>query len=102
MKGLSCAFAVAAMVALAGTASAQPLQLTNAQLDHVTGGASSITLFGGGASGDLGALTTVTALNQVMGANAAAQADVTSIATSTIPGPGAAAASLLSVTLTSP
>ena len=101
-KGLYLAFALGTMVAFAGGASAQPLQLTNMQLDHVTGGATSITLFAGGAIGNLGALTNVTATNAVAGVNAAAAADVTSIATSTIPGPGAQAASFLNVIVTSP
>jgi hypothetical protein len=102
-KALYGALVGAAMLGLAGAASAQqPVQLTNAQLDHVTAGATSTTLFGGLALGNLGSAVVVTAANAVAGTSAAAAADVTSIATSTIPGPGATAASGLVVTLTSP
>lgn len=102
-KALYCAIAGAAMFGFVGTASAQqPVQLTNADLDSVTAGATSTTLFGGLAAGNLGAAVVITALNTVVGTNAAAAADVTSVATSTTPGPGAVAASALTVTLTSP
>ena len=102
-KALYGALVGAAMLGFAGTASAQaPIQLTNAQLDRVTAGATSTTLFGGLAAGNLGAAVLVAAINTVAGSSAAAAADVTSVATSTIPGPGAVAGSALVVTITSP
>lgn len=102
-KALYAALVGAALLGLTGAASArEPMQLTNAQLDNVTAGATSVTLFAGGALGNLGSAVVVTAANAVLGTNAAAAADVTSIATSTIPGPGAQAVSGLVVTLTSP
>jgi hypothetical protein len=102
-KALYVALVGAALLGLTGAASArEPITLTNAQLDNVTAGAISVTLFAGGALGNLGSAVTVTGVNAVAGTSAAAAANVTSIATSTIPGPGAAAASGLVVTITSP
>ena len=102
-KALYGALVGAAMFAFAGTASAQqPVQLTDAQLDGVTAGATSTTLFAGAATGNIAAAVVVGSLNLVAGTSALASSDVTSVAASTIPGIGAAAASGLVVTITSP
>jgi len=102
-KVLHCALAGVAVLTFASAAFAQePTRLSNAQLDSVTAGATSTTLFAGGALGNLGSAVGVIAINQVSGTSAAAAADVTSIASSTKPGPGAQAVSALVTTITSP
>lgn len=93
----------AAMFGLASAAYAQgPVQLTNNQLDNVTAGATATSLGFGGAVGTLFSGVAITADTGVLGANAAADGDVLSIAASFSPGPGAAAASQLTIVLTSP
>jgi hypothetical protein len=93
----------AVMLSFVGVASAEePLQLTNSQLDRVTAGASSATLFAGAAAGTLLSAVGVNSFNRVIGPNAAAAANVTSIAASFTPGPGASAGAALTVLLTSP
>lgn len=92
-----------ALIGLAGSASAKDLQpLSNAQMDHVTAGATSITVGAGIAAGTILSGVGVTLATQVIGPNAAALGDVTSIAASFSPGPTAVAGSQLQAVLTSP
>jgi hypothetical protein len=101
-KALFCALAGAAMLSLAGAASAQPLQLTNAQLDRVTAGATSLSTFTGVVSGNISAALVLLSTNTVAGTTASAISSITGAAASTVPGIGASAADTLTVTLTSP
>jgi hypothetical protein len=102
-KALYSALAGVAVLALSsGAFASEPMSLSNTQLDSVTAGATSVTQFFGASQGNLGSAVLVNAINQVAGPNAAAAADVTSVATSTIPGAGAAAVSALRVAITSP
>lgn len=98
----------AAILGLAGVANAEdrshqtPIQLTNAQLDGVTAGATAIGVGLGAAFGTLFSGVAIGIDTAVLGHNAAAVASVTSASASFTPGPGAAAASALSILLTSP
>lgn len=95
--------AAAAMLVVANGADAQgPVQLTDNQLDGVTAGAVAIGTGFGGAAGTLASAVGITIHTGVFGAGAFAAGDVTSIAASFSPGPGARAASSLSLGLTSP
>jgi hypothetical protein len=98
----------AAILALAGTASAEdrnhpaPVRLSDAQMDGVTAGATAIGIGAGAAVGTLFSGTAILVNTAVAGPNAAAVGDVVSAAASFTPGPGAAAASALNVILVSP
>ncbi|HLI12770.1 MAG TPA: hypothetical protein VKY65_14350 [Alphaproteobacteria bacterium] len=99
-------FSLLAGVALLGLATAanaqSPVQLSDSQMDVVTAGATSTALGGAAAFGTLFSGNLVTLATAVNGPNAAALGDVVSIAASFSPGPGAAAASALTIVLTSP
>ena len=102
-KALFSLLAGVAMLGLAGAANAQsPVPLSNAQMDGVTAGATSIGVGLGGAFGTLFSGSAITIDTAVLGPNAAAIGDVTSAAASFTPGPGAVATSGLSIILTSP
>ena len=106
--GLLPLLAGAAILALAGTASAgdrtpsAPLRLSDAQMDGVTAGATSIGVGLGAAAGTLFSGTAIQIATQVAGPNAAAAGDVISAAASFTPGPSAAAVSQLQMILVSP
>lgn len=102
MKLLSLVASVA-LIGLAGSASAKDLKpLTNAQMDHVTAGATSITVGSGIAAGTIFSGVGVSLATAVMGHNAFGAGDVKSIAASFTPGPSAFAASGISAILVSP
>jgi hypothetical protein len=98
----------AALVLAAGTAfaadrdHAAPVQLSDAQMDGVTAGATSIGVGAGAAVGTLFSGTAIAINTAVAGPNAAALGGVTSAAASFTPGPTAAAASALNMILVSP
>lgn len=102
------ALAGAALLVIAGTAFAAdrhhpaPLRLTDAQMDGVTAGATSIGVGAGAAVGTLFSGTALAVNTAVAGPNAAAIGSVTSAAASFTPGPTAAAASALNMVLVSP
>ena len=106
--GLLPLLAGAAIVALAGTASAgdrtpsAPLRLSDAQMDGVTAGATSIGVGLGAAAGTLFSGTAIQIATQVVGPNAAAARAAVAAAASFTPGPSAAAVSQLQMILVSP
>jgi hypothetical protein len=100
---LFCLLAGVALLGLAGAASAQePIQLSDNQMDKVTAGATSTGIGIGAAVGTMFSGVSLEIDTAVVGHNAIAFGDVASVAASFTPGPGAAAASGLSLLLTSP
>jgi hypothetical protein len=93
----------AALLASAGHASAaEPLRLSDAQLDSVTGGATAVAIGAAAALGDIVSASATNVAAAVNGPNAAAASQSASVAVATFVFAPAVAASFSQATVTGP